>query len=328
MPSSELPSYEQLPVQAGLPRGSSWGVWPDDRLGCLNLLGREQARRGASCVRTGASFGLNLELELPSPPLFGRPAMTHEVHQRPGGLTADDTVAGNTQSSSQWDGFRHVRHPRHGAYGGLPEAEHGVNFWSRRGIVGRGVLADVAAWRASVGRPVQPDSGAPITVDDLLATLRWQSVAVETGDILLVRTGWLAWYRGLDEAGRTAYAANIVATGLEPSERTAAALWDLHISCLGADNPAIETWPPRLFTLPPDERAEALAAVEDPAVTASMFLHLNLLPLLGLPLGELFDLDALAVHCAEARTYDFLVTSAPLNLDHGVATPPNILAVC
>ena len=43
--------------------------------------------------------------------------------------------------------------------------------------------------------------------------------------------------------------------------------------------------------------------------------------------GELFDLDPLADDCDRTRTYDFLVTSAPLNLLHGVASPPNILAI-
>jgi hypothetical protein len=78
----------------------------------------------------------------------------------------------------------------------------------------------------------------------------------------------------------------------------------------------------------PDERVDALATCDDPAIAASLFLHLALLPLLGLPLGELFDLDALAAHCAATGRYDMLVTSAPLNLLRGVATPPNIMTIC
>ena len=52
-----------------------------------------------------------------------------------------------------------------------------------------------------------------------------------------------------------------------------------------------------------------------------------LLPLLGIPLGELWDLDALADDCAADRTYDAFLTSAPLNMPAGVGTPPNAIAI-
>ena len=328
--SATLPSYAELPVRPELPNGSSWGVWgDDDHLGCLNLLSAEGAKRAALTVRTGHVHPLNLELELPDPPLFGRPAFGHEVVSRPSGISCDDMLHGwNTQSSSQWDGFRHVRSAIHGAYNGLPEAEHGVHHWARKGIVGRGVLADVARWRADQGRPIHGGITDVITPNDLLQTLSAQNIMVETGDILLVRTGWLPFYRALSPEARSTYAADPAFVGLEASEAMAACLWDLHISCIGCDNPAVESWPPPMYAMTAEDRAAALANSADPAIAASLFLHLSLLPLLGLPLGELFDLESLADECHTTRTYDFMVTSAPLNLLNGVATPPNILAIC
>jgi hypothetical protein len=56
-------------------------------------------------------------------------------------------------------------------------------------------------------------------------------------------------------------------------------------------------------------------------------LHFSLLGLLGIPIGELFDLDALAEDCAADGRYTCLLTSAPLNLSAGVASPPNALAI-
>ena len=44
------------------------------------------------------------------------------------------------------------------------------------------------------------------------------------------------------------------------------------------------------------------------------FLHASALPLLGLPLGEMWDLDALALDCAADGTYDAFFTSAPIRL--------------
>jgi hypothetical protein len=44
-------------------------------------------------------------------------------------------------------------------------------------------------------------------------------------------------------------------------------------------------------------------------------------------LGELWHLDALAEDCATDGVYEFMVTSAPLNLTGGVGSPPNALAI-
>jgi hypothetical protein len=155
VPITPLPSYEELPVEPGAPAGSSWGLWgPSDKFGCLNLLTPDRVRAGVACAVRGAVFNLNLDLELPSPPLFGRSAFDHLVHNFT--LGHDDELSGwNTQSSSQWDGFRHMRHPVYGHYNGVADEEHGIHHWARRGIVGRAVLVDVARWRESVGLSIQ-----------------------------------------------------------------------------------------------------------------------------------------------------------------------------
>lgn len=46
-----------------------------------------------------------------------------------------------------------------------------------------------------------------------------------------------------------------------------------------------------------------------------------------MPIGELWNLEALAQKCIEHRRWTFLVTSAPLNIRKGVASPPNALAL-
>ena len=324
--TERLPTYAQLPVTADAPAGSSWGVWDDDgALGCLNLLTPERVRRAQAIPQAGRVHNLNLELELPSPPLFGRPPFEHVVSELASGSGHDDELHHwNTQSSSQWDGFRHIRHPRYGFYGGRPDEEHGIHLWAQRGIVGRAVLADVGRWRSSIGRPLRPDSTDGIEPDDLLGTLDAQGVTVEVGDILLIRTGWLAWYRGLDEAGRRAQAdRSSPACGLRAGTDMAATLWDLHIAAVAADNPALEVWPPPLFRAAP--RIDPKTAT--PEALIGGFLHFALLPLLGLPIGELFDLDSLATDCEAQGRYDCLFTSAPLNVHAGVASPPNALAI-
>jgi len=64
-----------------------------------------------------------------------------------------------------------------------------------------------------------------------------------------------------------------------------------------------------------------------PAQPGMGFLHSQALPLLGIPLGEMWDLDALAADCAAEGRYDSFFTAAPIHLAHGVASPPNAIAV-
>jgi hypothetical protein len=301
---TDLPSYDELPLREELPPGSSWGVWGEhDVYGTLNLLTPERALAATRSIRTGRSFALNLDLTLPDPPLFGRPRFRHEVtdeHRR----IHDELLHGwNTQSSAQWDGFRHFGHPDHGFYGGLPDEEHGMHHWAARGIVGRAVLADVARWRAARGRALHQGDGDPISGDDLAACLADQGTPVEVGDVLLVRTGWLSWYRRLDAEARRAHADSLATPGLAGLDAVRL-VWDLHVSAVATDNPAVEVLPAR-----------------------RPFLHPILLALLGIPLGELWDLDALAEDCAATATYDCFFTSAPIHLPGGVASPPNAIAV-
>ncbi len=147
----------------------------------------------ARLVTRGAVFALNWSADLPDPPLFGRLPHTHEVVDR---ATGHDDVLHqwNTQSSSQWDGFRHIKNVPNGFYDGVPDAEHGVDHWARRGIAGRAVLCDVGRWRAAQGRPLQYAESDVIEPDDILATLDAQGSPLEHGDVLLMRTGWTEWY--------------------------------------------------------------------------------------------------------------------------------------
>jgi kynurenine formamidase len=323
-PYGSVPLYADLPGKDGLRH--AWDVWGDrSTFGCLNFLSPERVVGASRLVTAGLVFPLNLALELPDPPLFGRARARHEV-RRGSPVFQDDLLQDwNTQVSSQWDGFRHVCFPGRGYFGGLDDSQHGVHHWAQQGIAGRGVLADVARWRLSNGHPLRLDAPDPIEPEDLEACLASQGVTMEPGDILLVRTGWLAWYRSLDseERAQKTNLKNLKTPGLRASEKMAQVLWDMHIAAIAADNPALEVWPIGAL----EQQAEKDTAATDPARAYKFHLHLRLIPMLGLPIGELFDLDRLAEDCGRDRRYTFLLTSAPLNLERGVASPPNALAL-
>jgi kynurenine formamidase len=333
MPTSTSPDYDDLPRRGGLP--AAWDVWDSDGapFGCLNRLTPARVVEAAGLVRRGAVFALNWSMALPDPPLFGRASFRHEVT---GGATAtghDDVLHGwNTQSSSQWDGFRHIRNhaamddePGTGHFGGLADEAHGMHHWARRGIAGRAVLADVGRWRAAEGRPLRYDEPDPIEPAELLECLAAQGTHVEEGDVLLMRTGWVGWYeqQPADVRSRLARVDELATPGLRSGEELARVLWNLRIAALGCDNPAVEVWPPGALTTP-EHQAEVRA---DRRRLHEIFTHTLLLPMLGLPLGEMWDLEALAEDCAADGRYECFFTSAPLNLPAGVASPPNALAI-
>lgn len=320
-----LPQYDDLPEVGG--RRAAWHVWGDgDVFGCLNLLTPERVAAAAAGVTRGALFPLNWSMRLPDPPLFGRASFTHEVTGPPGGTSHDDVLHGwNTQSSSQWDGFRHIRNEPNGHFGGVADEDHGMHHWAQRGIAGRCVLADVGRWRAAQGRPLRYDDSDPVDVDEIVAALDAQGTERREGDVLLVRFGWVGWYESLSVEQRAAIAdiSSLRAPGLRSGEDTARKLWNLHIAALGCDNPAVEVWPPGAL-VDDATRAEVRA---DRSRLHEIFTHTLFLPMLGLPLGEMWNLERLAADCAADGRYEGLFVSAPLNLPQGVASPPNAIVI-
>src|SRR4051812_4898841 len=163
----DLPSYEELPIVPDAPPGSAWGVFGrDDQLGTLNLLTPERRVEATSLAVQGKTFNLDFPLHLPSRPFFAtRARPRHVLLQRRNGNTRDDYLDGFfPQFSSQWDGLRHMRNPEHGFYNWTPDADVETEFgrlgmeqFSQHGIVGRGVLLDVARYLAERGDPIAPD---------------------------------------------------------------------------------------------------------------------------------------------------------------------------
>lgn len=316
-----LPRYDELPIRDGLPPRSAWGVFEDARRGALELLGRDEALAGLACARSGEVHRLDLDLAAIDPPLFGRAPLRHTVLGELGGGSHDDELALNTQSVTQWDGFRHIAHPEHGHFGGLADEEHGIDA-AAGGIVGRGVLLDVGRALANAGRGITVDDATAIDVADLEGTIADARTELRRGDVLCVRTGWLSWYWGLDAPGRRACADDLRCCGLRPSDELFAFLWDHHVAAVCTDTPALEPWPMGAHL-----DSDARRSLRDAGRVDLIFGHFAILALLGIPIGELFDLDGWAAAAAGDGRTDALFVSAPLVVQGGVASPPNALVI-
>jgi kynurenine formamidase len=320
-PEPKLPKYDDLPVRAGAPKGSAWGVFgDDDQLGTINLMTPQAVREAAGSIRSGRVFSLNLAINIPDPPIFGRGKHAHTIKHLRVNVLDDYLDNFYPQASSQWDALCHVKHPALGAYNGIPDSEItgyggtklGIDNLARRGIAGRGVLADIARYHERIGKTIDFMSNDMIPLEDLERTLAAQKTQIRPGDVLLVRIGWTKAYLGLTPEQKQDLADHTRCPGLEGSRRTARWLWENHIAAAASDSPALEVMPP-------------------PGITdfgiASETLHFQMLSFFGMPIGEMWDLEALADDCARDRRYEFFFTSAPLNVPGGVGSPPNALAI-
>jgi kynurenine formamidase len=317
----DLPNYSDLPAFEKTGERYAWGVFGEgDQLGSVNLLTPERVLAASRLVKHGRVINLSLTLDTPRTLYHGetRSGYRHNMTVNRGGR--DDTLDNFAmQGSSQWDGLRHVRYREFGYWGGLQDEDvdgqgHlGIEQWARHGIIGRGVLIDAARYHEQTGAPLDATRKTPIGGAEIEVIAWSQGVALQEGDILLLRTGWLRWFLALSDEEKEALRGRLNPgedgldmPGLDPSTPTAAWLWDHRIAAIAADNPALEAL-----------RVDAEVG----------FQHRRLIALHGMAIGELWDLEELSEDCTADGVYEFMLVSAPLNVPGAVGSPCNAYAI-
>jgi len=301
---------------------SNWGKWgPDDEVGALNYLTAEEVMWGVAHIKQGSVFTLQRLIGDPKgdPVWPGRtPAERTQIldeatwdsadaPQFPGGLHyADDKISAFLQGSTQYDALGHVwyggkiwnGYDARTTIGGLDRAS--VQPIAERGIVGRGVLLDMARHR---GKDTM-DTAETFTHTDLLECAAAQGVTITPRDVLIIRTNYLqqffekgdAFYEGFCEPGLT-YSPELVR-------------WfqDMEIPNLVTDTIANEV-------------------TTDPVSGVALPLHCALMRNLGVTLTEICDLERLAESCAQDKQYAFLYVAAPLKVAKGSGSPVNPVVI-
>ncbi|EXJ56824.1 hypothetical protein A1O7_07168 [Cladophialophora yegresii CBS 114405] len=328
----KVPSYADLPAVSGLPAGRTWGLWDNllgldapDELGTLNLLTPGTVLAARQEIQHGISVAINWSSDNCQTPHSNRRPPSHKImslREAQGNdcpwIGHDDEVNMNTQSGSQWDGLRHWAHQPTGLfYNGVTAEEitgpnatgrNGIDQWSKRGgVVGRGVLLDYFSWAQERAISYSPIERHAISEKDLEAVAAWQGTKFRHGDILLIRSGFVKWYREANsEERRKGTIDGSTWAGVEGTKESVEWLWNRHFAAVGGDANVFEAWPAK------NERWR---------------LHDNLIALFGMPVGEMFDLDELAEKCRRLNKWSFFFTSAPLNFPGGVASPPNAICI-
>ncbi len=317
-PPSNAPSLDDLLKDAP----SNWGKWgDDDEIGALNYLGPEQVLAAVGLVRSGKVFTLQRLIGDPQgdPVWPGRtPAERTQIldesswdgadaPQFPGGLHyADDKINAFLQGSTQYDGLGHVWYggkiwngfDARTTVGGLDKAS--VEPIARRGVVGRGVLLDMARFR---GKDTL-EMGETFTHEDLVACAQAQGTEIRKRDILLVRTNFLQQFFDQGEA----FYEGFIEPGLVYSPALVQWFADMEIPNLTTDTIANEV-------------------TFDPDTGVALVLHNALMRNLGVTLSEIADLEKLAEDCAQDGQYELFYAAAPLKVAKGSGAPVNPIVI-
>jgi kynurenine formamidase len=300
----------------------NWGKWgPDDEVGSLNYLGAAEVLAAAALISTGEVFTLQRLIGDPKgdPVWPGRsPAERTQIMDEstwdaddapafPGGLHyADDKINAFLQGSTQYDALGHVwfdgqlwnGYDARTTVGGMDKAS--VEPIAQRGVVGRGVLLDMARHR----NKTYLETAETYTHEDLLACAAAQGVELRKRDIIVIRTNYLQLFFDVGDK----FYEGFCEPGLVYSPELVQWFADMEIPNLVTDTIANEI-------------------TTDPNSGVALVLHNALMRNLGIAFTEIVDLEKLAASCAEDGRYEFFYAAAPIKVAQGSGAPVNPLAI-
>lgn len=301
----------------------TWGKWgPDDEVGALNYLGPAEVLNAVRSVRSGRVFTLQVPMGNPvGDPVWPgrRGAERYQILDEghwisgkgpvfAGGIHyADDAMSAFLQGSTQYDALGHVwydgalynGYDARSTIGGMAKAS--VLPIAQRGIVGRGVLIDMAKHRGKENL----EKGETFTHQDLIAAAAHQGTEITPRSILVIRTGWIETYF---RDGREEFYDGFIEPGLTYSPELVEWFRDMEIPNLVTDTIANEV-------------------TVDPVSGVALPLHCALMRNLGVTFTEICDLRALSDDCSTDGRWDFLYAAAPLKVVNGTGSPVNPIAV-
>ena len=307
-PTSERLGAEAF--QALFDRCSNWGRWgPNDERGTLNLITPEKRIRAAALVTEGTTVSVahpvntvgDAENTSPAVHLMVRAGDVFDGATIP--YTSDHlAVSPHGQAHSHLDALCHF------AWQGLMYNGHPVTRVTsmgaranaitigQDGIVSRGILLDIPRVRGV--EYLEPSQS--ITVEDLEAAETAAGLRVESGDVLLVRTG-----RHARRKAQGPWDSRVTLAGLH--HETGPWLKERGVALLGSDGVS-------------DYREHPFDCCTHP-------VHILSLVAMGMQLLDNQNLDDLAAACAERSHRACKPIVAPRELVGGTASMTNPIAI-
>jgi kynurenine formamidase len=295
----------------------NWGRWgPDDELGTLNYITPEMVRAAAGLVRSGRQVSMSIPMNTVAGPDNPSPVIHHVVQGHDIDIGSSSVtfatdflgLAFHGDCHSHMDALCHIAYQGL-VYNGRPAQQVmtskgatalDVTAYSR-GLVGRGVLLDVPRFRGVEW--LEP--GEAVTRAELEKIERSQNVRLDTGDILLFRTGHHrrrlalgAWNNDYPPAGEGKAGLHIDTIGWMHERQIAAFLPD-------GDGETV-----------PSNVEGILYPIHPLQVTA-----------MGMLAADSLQLEDVAAACAEEGRFEFMVIGLPLRLPGGTGSPWNPIAI-
>jgi hypothetical protein len=291
--------------------------------------------------------GGNLLNERRHPPVLrptlrkGRPNMNYGLFRDNPAHTdviSDDLAILHLQYSTQWDSLAHVGQRFDADGDGLPESVYyngyradewvlapedasdagvslgtsmrttsgaralGVENMAAHGVQGRAVLIDLHAHFGN--------ARTWVTYDKLMRVMEADRVAVESGDMVCLHTGFAQVVLDMRREPDPRVLEHSCAVVDGRDEKLLRWITQIGLSALIADNYAVEGHP----------------ASSHVGCCATLPLHEHCLFKLGVPLGELWHLTPLARHLRAEGRSRFLLTAPPLRLPGAVGSPVTPIA--
>ena len=293
---------------------SNWGRWgADDRLGTLNFVTTDVRLRAASSVHVGVQVSCAHEITA-TPRQDGNPSRLMIATGESLSVPHPDRHAGAATDLIQMQihGYQvtHLDALSHwfwdaSMYNNVPAtkvtADHGATQLGvetvRRGIVTRGVLLDIAAARGIAW--LEP--GDAVTPADLEAAQQRQQVEVQSGDAVLLYTGFARFRRAeAPDAAPKAW----------PGWSAACLPWlhEREVALIGSETSN--------EVMPNDYPALGRHPIHSVGIAA-----------MGLWLIDNCNLVELAEACTEHGASAFLLTVAPLGIRGATGSPVNPVAL-
>jgi kynurenine formamidase len=217
----------------------------------------------------------------------------------------DDVIMMPTHGATHWDALAHITFEGR-IWNGYSATEVGNRGALKNDIskvrdrfVGRGVLLDMPRFLGVDW--LEP--GTPISGEELDACAVREGVELRRGDFVLIRTGQLAQVRAQGTWGS-------YAGGPAPGLGLDAVPWMYKREMAAV---ATDTWGVEVI---PNETADVFQP-----------LHILMIPIMGLTMGEMFNIEDLATDCAADGIYEFFFCAPPLPITGGVGSPVNPIVV-
>jgi kynurenine formamidase len=291
---------------------SNWNRWgPDDQMGAVNLITPEKRKAALALVREGMCFSMARDVELKKAVDLPQPVVRDVVHPGQGqvpnaskvGYTADTYLAVYHNYVQT-----HMNPPCHFIYDqklyngysqDLVTAEDGaikngiLNF--KNGIFTRGVLMDMARYKGVDWLEL----GTAIYPEDLEGWEKQTGVKVQSGDVMIVRTG--------RSARRQALGPWPLSEGLAGLHMDCAKwMHERDVAIVGSDGDQ-------------DVRPSLVTLIGAP-------IHALCLVAMGMPGFDEMDLELVAREAAKRKRWEFLVTAAPDAIPGGTGSLINPIA--